>query len=89
MTTVRLSGYPEAILGRSSITLALPGGAVMADAVRAVAAQHRKLGTSLQHADSRPRNSTKTLLNGVVAGPDTPIPSGATVTVLAALPCDG
>jgi hypothetical protein len=89
MTTVALSGYPEAVLGRSSITVALPSGAVLADVVSTVAAQHSKLGPALLHADSRPRHSTKTLLNGAVASLDTPIPAGASVTVLAALPCDG
>ena len=81
MTTVALSGYPEAMLGCSSITVPLPSGTVLADAVSAVAAQHDKLGPVLLHADSRPRRSTKTLLNGVVAEPDTAIPAGASVTV--------
>jgi hypothetical protein len=89
MTTVALSGYPEAVLGRSLITVALPPSAILADAVSAVAAQHSKLGPALLHADSRPRRSTKALLNGAVADPDTPILAGASVTVLAALPCDG
>lgn len=89
MTTIALSGYPEAVLGFSSITVPLPSGAVVADAVSAVAAQHDKLGPALLHADSRPRRTTKTLLNGVAAESDTAIPAGACVTVLAALPCDG
>lgn len=89
MTIVALSGYPEAVLGRSSITVPLPPGAVLSDAVSAVAAQHSKPGPALLHADSRPRRSTKTLLNGAVAELDTTIPAGASVTVLAALPCDG
>lgn len=89
MTTIALSGYPEAVLSRSSITVPLPSGAVLADAISAVAAQHDKLVPALLHADSRPRRSTKALLNGVVAGLDTAIPARATVTVLAALPCDG
>lgn len=89
MTTVALSGYPEAVLGRSSITVPLPPGAVVADAISAVAAQHDKLGPALLHPDSRPRRSTKALLNGAVADLDTPIAAGASVTVLAALPCDG
>ena len=89
MTTVALSGYPEAVLGRSSITVSLPSGALLADAVSAVATRHDKLGPALLHADSRPRCSTKALLNGSVADLDTAIPPGASVTVLAALPCDG
>ncbi|MGH3623589.1 MAG: MoaD/ThiS family protein [Sciscionella sp.] len=89
MTTIVLSGYPEAVLGRSSITVPLPSGAVLADAVSAVAAQHNKLGPALLHTDSRPRRSTKALLNGAVADLATPIPARASVTVLATLPCDG
>lgn len=89
MTTVALSGYPEAVLGRSTIMVPLSPGAVVADAVSAVAAQHSRLGPALLHADSRPRRSTKVLLNGSVADPDARIPTGASVTVLAALPCDG
>jgi hypothetical protein len=88
-TRKRLSGYPETMLGRSSITVTLPSGAVLAGAVSAVAAQHDKLDPALLHADSRPRRSTKTLLNGAVADLNTAIPAGASVTVLAALPCDG
>jgi len=89
MTTVALGGYPEAVLGRSSITMSLPVGAVLADAVAAIAAQHSKLGPALLHTDARPRRSTMAMLNGVVADLETPIPAGASVTVLAALPCDG
>ena len=43
----------------------------------------------LLHEDSRPRRSTKALLNGTVADFSVPIPAGAAVTVLATLPCDG
>ena len=89
MTTITLGGYPEAVLGRSSITVALPCQAVVKDAVAAVAAQHPKLATTLLHEDSRPRRSTKALLNGTVADFSVPIPAGAAVTVLATLPCDG
>lgn len=89
MTTVALGGYPEAVLGRSSITVHLPSGATLSDAVTAVAAQHRALGPALLHDDARPRRSTKALLNGAVTDLDTPILAGASVAVLAALPCDG
>lgn len=89
MTSIALSGYPEAVLGRSVINVPLPSGAVGADAISAVAAQHSKLRSALLHADSRPRRSTKVLLNGSVADLDARIPTGASVTVLAALPCDG
>jgi hypothetical protein len=89
MITVALSGYPEAVLGCGWITVPLPSDAVLADVVSAVAARHSKLGPALLHADSRPRRSTKALLNGAVAAFDVPIPAGASVTVLAALPCDG
>lgn len=89
MTTLALSGYPEAVLGRSSITVPLPSGAVLADVVKAVAAQHSALGPALLHDDARPRRCTKALLNGAVAELDTPILAEASVAVLAALPCDG
>jgi hypothetical protein len=89
MTTITLGGYPEAVLGRSSITVALPSSAVVKDVVAAVAAQHPKLTTALLHEDTRPRRSTKALLDGAVADFSTPIPAGAAVTVLATLPCDG
>jgi ammonia channel protein AmtB len=89
MTTVALSGYPEAVLGRTSIVVPLAAGAVLADAVSAVAAQHSRLDTALLHADSRPRRSTKALINGVVADLGTVIPADSSVTVMAALPCDG
>jgi len=89
MRTIALSGYPEAVLGRSSITLPLPCDAVVGDAVAAVAAQHSKLSPALLHDDARPRRSTKALLDGAVADLQTPIPAGSVLTVLAALPCDG
>jgi hypothetical protein len=89
MTTITLSGYPEAVLGRSSITVSLPSDAVVDDAVVAVAAQHPKLAPALLHEDARPRRSTKVLLSGAVKDLGSPIPSGEAVTVLAALPCDG
>lgn len=89
MTTITLGGYPEAVLGRSSITVALPSNAVVKDAVVAVAGQHPKLTTALLHEDTRPRRSTKALLNGAVADFTVPIPAGAAMTVLATLPCDG
>jgi len=89
ITTITLGGYPEAVIGRSSITVALPYHAIVKDAVAAVAGQHPKLTTMLLHEDSRPRRSTKALLNGTVADFSVPIPAGAAVTVLATLPCDG
>jgi len=89
MITITLSGYPEALLGRPAITAPFPSGAVLADAVTAVAAQDVRLGTALLHSDARPRQSTKVLLNGAVTSLDTRIPADAQVTVLAALPCDG
>ncbi|MGH3832984.1 MAG: MoaD/ThiS family protein [Pseudonocardiaceae bacterium] len=89
MTIVALSGYPEAVLGRSSIIVPLPPDAVLSDAVAAVAARHSALGPALLHANFQPRRSTKALLNGAMADLDTAIPVGASVTVLATLPCDG
>jgi len=89
MTTITLSGYPEAVLGRSSITVSLPSDAVVEDAIAAVAALHPKLAIALLHEDARPRRSTKVLLSGAVTDFSSPIPPGEAVTVLAALPCDG
>lgn len=89
MTTVSLSGYPEAVLGRSAVDVVLPPGAVVADAVTAVAERDSNLREALLKPDTRPRRSTKTLINGSVVDPATRIPAGASVTVLAALPCDG
>ena len=89
MTTIMLSGYPEAVLGRSSLTVSLPSDAVLHDAVAAVAAQHPKLATALLHDDTHPRRSTKILVEGAVADLNRAFPFGEAVTVLAALPCDG
>ena len=89
MTTITLSGYPEAVLGRSSTTVSLPSGATAGDAVVAVAAQHPRLASALLREGFRPRRSTKVLFRTEVADPETPIRSGEAVTVLAVLPCDG
>jgi len=89
MTTVTLAGYPEAVLGSSTIAVSLPSAPVAADAIHAVAAQRSQLAEALLHADRRPRRSTKVLIGGQVAANTTRIPAGAAITVLAALPCDG
>ena len=89
MTQVMLSGYPEAVLGEGTIVIDLPRSAVAGDAVHAVATRHPKLRDALLHDDGHARRSTKTLINGTVVSTATPIPTGVTVTVLAALPCDG
>lgn len=89
MMTVNLSGYPEAVLGRSAMDIALPRDAIVADAVTAIAEQDSNLREALLHPDSCPRRSTKALINGSVASLTTPIPTDSSITVLAALPCDG
>ncbi|MGH3624178.1 MAG: MoaD/ThiS family protein [Sciscionella sp.] len=89
MTQVMLSGYPEAVLGRGRIAVLLPTSALAGDAMRAVATRHPKLREALLHEDGQARRNTKTLINGTVVDATTPIPAGAPVTVLAALPCDG
>ena len=89
MTLVMLSGYPEAVLGQGRIAVDLPTTAHAGDAVRAVARRHPKLRDALLHGDGQARRSTKILINGSVVEAATPIPTGASVTVLAGLPCDG
>lgn len=62
MAQVRLSGYPEAVLGQSRISLELPASALAGDAVRAVAVYHPRLGQALLGEDGRARRSTKVLI---------------------------
>ncbi len=86
---VGLRGYPEAVLGISRVTLAVPADPTASDVVRELARRSPRLSEALTHPDGSPRRSTKVLVEGCVASGELPMSGTESVTILAALPCDG
>lgn len=87
--TVGLLGYPEAVLGWDSVTVATETPVTGRDVVEAITRDNASLRDALVHSTGRARASTKVFVDDALASLDAPVPVGAGVTVLAALPCDG
>lgn len=87
--TLSLAGYPEAILGRPSVDVTCDERTTAVALVRAVAGRNAKLYEALIDGD-RVRSSTKLLVDGAVVDANLATVNRAnSVTLLAALPCDG
>jgi hypothetical protein len=87
--TVGLRGYPEAVLAADAITLDLPGTSTASAIIQGLAAKSARLRHALLREDGTPRQSSKVLVDGTPIAHASVLPSSGTVTVLAALPCDG
>ncbi|WP_017556891.1 hypothetical protein [Nocardiopsis baichengensis] len=87
--TVRLEGYPEAVLARGSVPFAATASTTAAEVVRHVAGLDARLERALTRDDGRVRQSTKVLVGGEARAVGASVGDAREVTVLAALPCDG
>lgn len=87
--TVRLQGYPEAVLARPSVALPVSEPVTPNDLITGIGALDNRLREALMHGDGTPRQSTRLLVNGSAQEGASPVPAAAQVTLLAALPCDG
>ena len=83
---VALSGPPCVVLGKSGLDLALPRSTcTLEDLLAALAEAEPRIARYLRGEDGRPPSSLRPLLNDRLLEPDTPIPDGATVTLLHAM----
>lgn len=86
---VDLRGYPEAVLAADRVTLNLLPTVTAGDVVRSLAGRSPRLGEALLDGYGAPRQSTKVIADGRPAHPSVPVGRANSITVLAALPCDG
>jgi hypothetical protein len=89
LLSVGLRGYPEAILGVDAVTLDVPESPTAAAVIKSLALRSPRLCDTLLREDGAPRQSSKVLTDGTPVSHASPLPASGTVTVLAALPCDG
>jgi len=83
---VALTGPPRVVLGRSTMDLTLPGeSCTLADLLDALAAAEPRITRYLRGEDGGLPASLRPLLNDTLLEPATPIPDGATVTLLYAV----
>ena len=83
---VALTGPPRVVLGRPTIDLNLPGPAcTLVELLAALAAAEPRIANYLQGEDGRPAASLRPLFDDHLLEPGTPIPDGATVTLLYAV----
>jgi len=83
---VVLTGPPRVVLGRSAVDVDLAGSTcTLADVLTALAAIEPRLARYLSSADGVPPPAFRPLLHDRFLPHDTPIPDGATVTLLYAL----
>lgn len=87
--TVGLRGYPEAVLGSDSVTVATETPVTAGLVVEALTRGNVRLRDALLQSTGRARQSTKVFVDDTLVSPDAPVPLGADVAVLAVLPCDG
>lgn len=87
--TIGLRGYPEAVLASNSVTLDLPETVTASGAVGTLASSFPALREALIGSNGTPRMSSKILIDGTPVAHDSVLPEQGSVTVLAALPCDG
>lgn len=80
---VTLTGPPRVILARSAVDLDLPGAAcTLEDVLAALADAEPRIARYVRVEDGRPPASLRPLLDDLLLEPGTPIPDGATVTLL-------
>jgi hypothetical protein len=83
---VALTGPPCVILGKNRLDLAFPGSTCsLRDLLAALAEAEPRIARYLRGDDGQPPSSLRPLLNDHLLEPDTPIPDGATVTLLYAM----
>ncbi len=83
---VALTGPPRVILGRPTLDLTLPGpDCTLSDLLAALADAEPRVARYLLGEDRRSSASLRALLDDHILAPDTPIPNGATVTLLYAV----
>ena len=83
---VALTGPARVVLGRPTIDLNLPGPAcTLVELLAALADAEPRIARYLQGEDGRPPASLRPLLNDHLLESGTPIPDGATVTLLYAV----
>ncbi|MFC0865219.1 hypothetical protein ACFHYQ_23265 [Sphaerimonospora cavernae] len=87
--TVGLRGYPEAVLAADVVTLDVNSGVTAGAVVQSLARTSSGLGEALIRPDGEPRQAAKVLVDGTLVSHETQIRTGSSVTVVAALPCDG
>lgn len=87
--TVGLRGYPEAVLGCDSVTVATEDPVTTGGVVEALTRDNAPLRDALVHSTGEARVSTKVFVDDTLAPLDASVPVGAGIAVLAALPCDG
>ncbi|HSB72303.1 MAG TPA: hypothetical protein VLH58_06380 [Candidatus Methylomirabilis sp.] len=83
---VALTGPPRVVLGRATIDITLPGPACrLEDLLAGLAVAEPRIARYLRAEDGRPPASLRPLLDDRLLDPRTPIPDGATVTLLHAV----
>jgi len=89
-TLVELRALAEAVLGIPRISVELPAGPFTpATLTDALVRRSPTLRRHVLHENGTLRSSTKVLAGGGVVGPNDALPSGTTVTLIPAFPCDG